>query len=235
MSGSVKVAVVTAAGKGIGGAILQRLAEDGFAVAALSPSGAGRKLAESLGGIGIDGSTAEAKDLAAIVEAAMKKWGRIDAVVNNTGHPPNGPLLEIDDDAWRAGFELVHLSVVRMARLVTPIMLKQGSGALVNILTYATFEPEPDFPVSGPLRAAVAAFAKTYAGQYAGQGIRMNNVLPGFVDNFPVSEARRSRIPMGRYAKAGEIADAVAYLVSERASYITGQSLAVDGGITRSV
>lgn len=235
MSGSARVAVVTAAGKGIGGAILQRLAADGFAVAALSPSGAGRKLAESLGGIGVDGSTAEARDLAAIVDAAMKKWGRIDAVVNNTGHPPNGPLLEIDDDAWRAGFELIHLSVVRMARLVTPIMLEQGGGALVNILTDATFEPEPDFPVSGPLRAAVAAFAKTYAGQYAGQGIRMNNVLPGFVDNFPVSEARRGRIPMGRYAKAAEIADAVAYLLSERASYITGQSLAVDGGITRSV
>lgn len=230
-----KVAIVTAAGRGIGGAILERLAADGFAVAALSPSGAGRRLAESLGGIGVDGSTAQADNLAAVVEAAMKQWGRIDAVVNNTGHPPNGPLLEIDDDAWRAGFELVHLSVVRMARLVTPIMLRQGGGALVNILTYATFEPEADFPVSAPMRAAVAAFAKTYADIHAPRGIRMNNVLPGFVDNFPVSEARRERIPMGRYARAAEIADAVAYLVSERASYITGQSLAVDGGITRSV
>ena len=127
------------------------------------------------------------------------------------------------------------MSVVRMARLVTPIMLRQGGGSFVNILTYATLEPEADFPVSGPVRASVAAFSKVYADQYAAQGIRMNNVLPGFIDSLPAKEERVARIPMKRYGKVQEIADAVAFLLSGQAGYITGQNLRVDGGITRSL
>lgn len=230
-----KVAIVTGAGKGMGAGILKKLASDGYRVAAMSPSGAARTLAESLGGVGIAGSNAKAEDIKALVDLTLDKYGRIDAVVNSTGHPPKGPLLELDDAAWLTGFELVHLAVVRMVRLVTPVMLKQGGGAFVNLLTYATFEPEADFPISGPVRAAVASFAKVYADQYAAQGIRMNNVLPGFIDSLPAKEQRVARIPMKRYGTVREIADAVAFLLSEQASYITGQSLRVDGGITRSV
>lgn len=230
-----KVAIVTGAGKGMGAAVLKRLAADGYKVAAMSPSGSAKALAEQHGGIGLNGSTARAEDLSMLVETALKAFGRIDAVVNNTGHPPKGKLLEIGDDAWLTGFELVHLSVVRMARLVTPVMLKQGGGAFVNILTYATLEPEADFPVSGPVRASVAAFSKVYADQYAAQGIRMNNVLPGFIDSLPAKEERVARIPMKRYGRVQEIADTVAFLLSEQAGYITGQNLRVDGGITRSL
>lgn len=230
-----KVAIVTGAGKGMGAAVLKKLASDGYRVAAMSPSGAAKTLAESLGGVGIAGSNAKAEDIKALVDLTLDKYGRIDAVVNSTGHPPKGPLLELDDAAWLTGFELVHLAVVRMVRLVTPVMLKQGGGAFVNLLTYATFEPEADFPISGPVRAAVASFAKVYADQYAAQGIRMNNVLPGFIDSLPAKEQRVARIPMKRYGTVREIADAVAFLLSEQASYITGQSLRVDGGITRSV
>ncbi len=230
-----KVAIVTGAGKGMGAGILKKLAADGYKVAAMSPSGAAKTLAESLGGVGLAGSNARAEDIKALVDLTLDKYGRIDAVVNNTGHPPKGPLLELDDAAWLTGFELVHLAVVRMVRLVTPVMLKQGGGAFVNLLTYATFEPEADFPISGPVRAAVASFAKVYADQYAAQGIRMNNVLPGFIDSLPAKEQRVARIPMKRYGTTREIADAVAFLLSEQASYITGQSLRVDGGITRSV
>ena len=230
-----KVAVVTAAGKGMGAAILKKLAADGYRVAAMSPSGSAKALAEQHGGIGLNGSTAKAEDLSMLVETTLKTYGRIDAVVNNTGHPPKGKLLEISDEAWREGFELVHLSVVRMARLVTPIMLKQGGGAFVNILTYATLEPEADFPVSGPVRASVAAFSKVYADQYAAEGIRMNNVLPGFIDSLPAKDERVARIPMKRYGKVQEIADTVAFLLSAQAGYITGQNLRVDGGITRSL
>jgi NAD(P)-dependent dehydrogenase (short-subunit alcohol dehydrogenase family) len=230
-----KVAIVTAAGRGIGAGILRRLTKDGYRVAALSPSGAAKKLAEELGGIGIAGSVAKADDLKRLVDATLAAYGRIDAVVNNTGHPPKGALLEIADEAWHQGVDMVLLNVVRMARLVTPVMERQGGGALVNILSYATFEPEAIFPLSGPLRSAVASFAKAYADLHAAKGIRMNNVLPGFVDSLPEKEAFRVRIPMGRYARAAEIASVVAFLLSDEASYITGQSLRVDGGITRSV
>lgn len=230
-----KVAIVTGAGKGMGAAVLKKLAADGYRVAAMSPSGAAKTLAESLGGVGVTGSNAKADDIKALVDLTLDKYGRIDAVVNSTGHPPKGALLELDDAAWLTGFELVHLAVVRMVRLVTPVMLRQGGGAFVNLLTYATFEPEADFPISGPVRAAVASFSKVYADQYAAQGIRMNNVLPGFIDSLPAKEQRIARIPMKRYGHVREIADAVAFLLSEQASYITGQNLRVDGGITRSV
>jgi NAD(P)-dependent dehydrogenase (short-subunit alcohol dehydrogenase family) len=230
-----KVAIVTGAGKGMGAGILKKLAADGYRVAAMSPSGAAKTLAESLGDVGVTGSNAKADDVKALVDLTLDKYGRIDAVVNNTGHPPKGNLLDLDDAAWLTGFELVHLAVVRMVRLVTPVMLKQGGGAFVNLLTYATFEPEADFPISGPVRAAVASFSKVYADQYAAQGIRMNNVLPGFIDSLPAKDSRVARIPMQRYGTVREIADAVAFLLSEQASYITGQNLRVDGGITRSV
>jgi NAD(P)-dependent dehydrogenase (short-subunit alcohol dehydrogenase family) len=122
-----------------------------------------------------------------------------------------------------------------MARLITPIMQQQGSGAIVNISTYGVFEPEPAFPVSGAMRAALAGFTKLYADQYAAEGIRMNNVLPGFIDSLPESEERRARIPMGRYGRVDEIAKTVRFLLSADAGYITGQNIRVDGGITRSV
>ena len=113
-------------------------------------------------------------------------------------------------------------------------MRAQGGGSIVNLSSYAAFEPERDFLLS-TLRAALSAFTKLYADEHAAQGIRMNCVLPGFTDSLPEKEARRQRIPMQRYARVDEIADAVAYLLSERASYITGQNLRVDGGITRAV
>lgn len=170
-----------------------------------------------------------------LVEETMETYGRIDAVVNNTGHPPKGPLLEIPDNDWHLGLDIVFLNVVRMARLVTPIMLEQGGGVFVNISTFAAFEPSLTFPVSSSLRAALGSFAKMYADQYASQGIRMNNVLPGYIDSYPESEENLREIPMGRYGKVEEIASTVRFLLSEEAGYITGQNIRVDGGITRSV
>ena len=165
----------------------------------------------------------------------MQRYGSIDAVVNNTGHPPKGALLDIPDEDWHRGLDICVLNVVRMARLVTPQMKAQGGGAIVNISTYAAFEPEATFPVSGSMRTALASFTKLYADQFAADGIRINNVLPGFIDSLPETEERRARIPMGRYGSTREIADTVAFLLSDEASYITGQNIRVDGGITRSV
>ncbi|MDX1414979.1 MAG: SDR family oxidoreductase, partial [Candidatus Promineifilaceae bacterium] len=165
-----------------------------------------------------------------------EQYGRIDAVINNTGHPPKGPLLDIPDESWHLGLDMLLLHVVRMARLVTPIMQRQGEGgAIINISTFSAFEPDESFPVSSSLRAALAGFTKMYADHYAPDAIRMNNILPGFIDSYPESQAIRSRIPMGRYGTVEEIAKTVHFLVSDGAAYISGQNIRVDGSLTRSI
>jgi NAD(P)-dependent dehydrogenase (short-subunit alcohol dehydrogenase family) len=232
MNGS-KTAIVTAAGRGIGAGVARMLARDGFFTVLMSPSGCA-PLAQQLGGVGLAGSVARADDLQRLVDLAMETTGRIDAVFNGTGHPPKGPLLEISDADWLVGVDMVLLNVIRMARLVTPIMRAQGGGSIVNLSSYAAYEPESDFPLS-TLRASLGALTKLYADEQAVHGIRMNCVLPGFVDSLPEKATRRQRIPLQRYARVEEIAEAVAFLLSDKASYITGQNLRVDGGITRSV
>lgn len=230
-----KVAILTGAGKGMGGAAARELAARGWKVALLSPSGGAEALAKELGGVGVTGSVTEEADLKRLVDAAMKEWGRIDGAVLSTGHPPKGDLLALSDGDWMKGLDLIILNVVRLCRHLTPIMEKQGGGAIVNISTFAAFEPDPVFPISCTLRAGLASFAKLYADRYAAQNIRMNNLLPGFINSLPEKEQFKSRIPMGRYGTVEEIARTVAFLLSEDAGYITGQNIRVDGGITRSV
>lgn len=232
---SEKVAIITAAGKGIGAAIARELAASDYQVSLLSSSGGALTLAQELGGIGMTGSVTAPEDLTRLVESTLARYGRIDAVVNNTGHPPKGELLNISDADWHFGLDLLVLNVVRMARLVTPVFLEQGGGAIVNISTFAAFEPEAGFPVSSSLRSALAGFVKLYADRYAADGIRMNNVLPGYMDNYPESAANLAKIPMKRYAQVEEVAKTVRFLLSDDAGYITGQNIRVDGGITHSI
>lgn len=232
---SEKVAIITAAGKGIGAAVASELAAVGYRVSLLSNSGGALKLAQELDGIGMTGSVTEPSDLTKLVDSTMQKFGRVDAVVNNTGHPPKGDILAISDDDWHQGLELLILNVVRMARLVTPIFEKQGSGAIVNISTFSAFEPDAAFPVSSSLRSGLAGFTKLYADRYAEAGIRINNVLPGYMDNYPESDENLAKIPMKRYARVQEIAKTVRFLLSDEAGYITGQNIRADGGITRSI
>jgi len=229
----MKVALITAAGRGIGAGVAQELHQRGYRLGLLSPSESATQLGKELGGIGIQGSVLEPKDLSRLVEEVLARWGRIDAVVNHTGHPPKGDLLEISAEDWQRGHDMVLAPVIEMARLATPTMLKQGSGAFVNITTFAAYEPSLIFPVSCTYRAAVGAFTRLYADRYAAQGLRMNAVLPGFTDSLNHKPETIASIPMKRVAAVSEIAKSVAFLLSEDASYITGQSLRVDGGITR--
>jgi len=230
-----KVALITAGGSGMGAAAARRLAADGFEVAILSSSGKGEALAAALGGIGVTGSNQSDADLGRLVDGAMARWGRIDVLVNSAGHGPRAPLLEITDDQWHAGLDVYLMNVIRPTRLVTPVMQAQKAGAIINISTAWAFEPSPMFPTSAVFRAGLAAFTKLFADAYAAENIRMNNVLPGWIDSLPATEERRAGVPMGRYGTSAEIAATVSFLASEGAGYITGQNLRVDGGLMRGI
>ncbi|MCV6576114.1 MAG: SDR family oxidoreductase [Cohaesibacter sp.] len=230
-----KVALITAGGSGMGAASARALHDAGYQVGILSSSGKGEALAKELGGLGVTGSNQSIADLQKLVDGAMEQWGRIDVLVNSAGHGPRAPLLELSDEDWHSGMDVYFLNAVRPTRLVTPIMEQQGGGVILNISTFAAFEPDPTFPTSGVARAGLAAFTKLFADHYAAQNIRMNNVLPGFIDSLPEREAFKARIPMERYGTMDEIGKTIAFLASDGAGYITGQNIRVDGGITRSV
>lgn len=219
----------------MGAGAARRLAADGYRVAILSSSGKGEALAAELGGIGMTGSNQSNADLRGLVDRVMGDWGRIDVLVNSAGHGPRAPVLELTDEQWHEGLDVYMLGAVRPARLVAPIMQAQGGGAIVNISTFAAFEPDPVFPTSGVFRAGLAAFTKLFADAYAPHNVRMNNVLPGFINSLPEKPEFKARIPLGRYGDVEEIAATVAFLASDGGAYITGQNLRVDGGITRSV
>jgi len=230
-----KVAVVTAGGSGMGAAAAKRLAADGFKVAILSSSGKGEALAKDLGGVGVTGSNQSSEDLAKLVDLAVSTWGRIDVLVNSAGHGPRAPILDITDEDWHRGMDVYLMNVIRPTRLVTPHMQKQKAGAIINVSTAWIFEPSAMFPTSAVFRAGLAAFTKIFADTYAGENIRMNNVLPGWIDSLPATEERRDSVPMKRYGTSAEIAATIAFLASEGAGYITGQNIKVDGGLMRSV
>lgn len=230
-----KVALITAGGSGMGADAARRLASDGYKVGILSSSGKGEALGAELGGYGVTGSNLNNDDLAALVHGAQERWGRVDVLVNSAGHGPKGPVLEISDDDWHLGMEVYLMNVIRPTRMVTPLMQEQGGGVIINISTFAAFEPDPLFPTSGVFRAGLAAFTKLYSDKYAAENIRMNNILPGFIDSLPETEDRKARIPMGRYGRAEEVSSLIAFLSSEGGGYMTGQNLRIDGGLTRAV
>ena len=230
-----RVAMIVGGGSGMGAAAARRLAADGFSVAVMSSSGKGEALGRELGGLGFTGSNQSNDDLKRFVDMAVTKWGRIDALVNGAGHGPRAAIAEITDEQWQKGFDTYFMNVVRAVRLVAPVMVAQKGGAIVNISTAWVDEPSAMFPTSAVARAGLGAYTKLFADAHAVHNVRMNNVLPGWIDSLPQVDERRDGVPMKRYGKAGEIAATIAFLCSEGAGYITGQSLRVDGGLMRSV
>ena len=230
-----RVALITAGGSGMGAAAARRLAADGYRVGVLSSSGKGEALAKELGGLGVTASNRSTEALRRLVDQAVERWGRVDVLVNSAGHGPRAPILELTDDDWQTGMETYLLNVIRPTRLVAPIMKRQQGGAIVNISSAWVFEPSEMFPTSAVFRAGLAAFTKIFCDTHAPFNIRMNNVLPGWIDSLPAKDERRDSVPLRRYGTSEEIAATIAFLASDDAAYITGQNLRVDGGLTRSL
>ena len=245
----LKVALMTGTGQGIGAGCAREMAKAGYKVALMSPSDRSVKLAEELGGIGRSGSVLSTEDLQALVDDTMDRYGRIDAVVSNMGHGGgvpeaiktvgfdpdfDGPLLELPDSLWHESLDMYVLNAVKLARLVTPIMIQQGGGNFVNISSMNTVEPRAPYPMS-MLRGALHSFAKLYGDRYARHNICMNNLMPGFCENVNLSESARMSIPAQRPASFKEIGKACVFLCSAESRYINGQNLLVDGGMNRGV
>lgn len=229
-----KVCLVTAGGRGIGAAVAREMHSRGYAIVLMSPSESCEKLAAELGGVARRGVAQNADDLKGVVELALSTHGRIDAVLNHTGHPPKGDLLGIPDEGWDLAHDMILGPVIRMARLVTPLMEAQKGGSIVNITTYASFEPSLWFPASCTYRAAVSTFTKLYSDRYGPQNIRMNCLAPGFTDSLDVANYGELAA-LKRIGTVQEQAKAAAFLLTDDSSYVTGQTLRVDGGLTRHV
>lgn len=231
---SEKVCIVVGGGRGIGGAIAREMHARGYKLALMSPSDSCEKLASELGAVAHRGMAQNYDDLKALVDLTVSTYGRIDAVLNHTGHPPKGDLLEISEEDWDLASDMVLKFVIRMSKLVTPLMEKQGHGSIVNITSYATGEPSAWFPAGCVYRAGVASFSKLYSDRYGPKNIRMNCLLPGFTDSLDVGDYGELAA-LKRVARVEEQAKAAAFLLTDESSYITGICLKSDGGVTRAM
>ena len=232
---SHKVAIVTAASRGMGAACARKLAKADYKLVIMSRSDDIFPLANELDARPLQGSVDKPKDIDRLVNLAYEKYGRIDAIINNTGHPPKGELLTLSDADWEVGFNLILMNVVRMCRLAAPIMKENGGGSIINISTFGAKEPSLKFPISSVIRTALSSFTKLCAEMLGPDNIRINNILPGYIDSYPTDEETINDIPLLRQGKPDEVADLALFLLSDHATYITGQNVLIDGGLVKSI
>jgi len=255
-----RVALVAAASRGLGRAIAEELAAEGASLI-LCARGADalNKVAEQIEResgvtvVAVAGDVAKAEDVRRIVAAGLERFGRIDVLVTNAGGPPAGKFESLSQADWDAAISLTLNSVLELARAVLPGMKERRWGRILNVTSIAVKQPVDNLILSNSLRAAVTGFARTLANEVAPYGITVNNILPGYTRTDRVEELARSlaasegiseaearsrweaQIPMGRLGEPREFAALTAFLASERASYITGTSITVDGGWVRSL
>ena len=217
----------------MGRAIAEKLSSEGYRLMLFARSEAVLELADKLGQKAIQGDISNKKDLKALVDHTVETYGRVDDLVVSTGHPAKGPLLELEDKQWEAGMELVLMNVVRLCRLLTPELIKNRGGVITLISSFAAKEPSLDFPISSVMRSALASYVKLYSQTYARVGIRINGLLPGYIDSYQQSEKVIESIPAERLGKVEEVAATVSFLHSDGAAYINGQNIVVDGGSSK--
>ena len=228
-----KTCLVIGGGRGMGAATAKEMQKRGYKLSLMSPSDSCEQLAEELNCIALRGKAEVPENLKSIIDFTMEKYGRIDSVLVHVGGPPKGDLLEIEDEDWDKANQMIIKPVIRIAKLVTPIMLEQGGGSIVNITTFSAFEPSLTFPTSSIYRAGVSSFTKLFSDRYGADNIRMNCLLPGFTDSFNLPDEFAKLSSLNRLARAEEQTKVAAFLLSDDSSYITGQSIRSDGGVTR--
>ena len=228
-----KTCLVIGGGRGMGAATAREMHKRGYKLSLMSPSESCEQLAKDLKAVALRGKAENKENLKSIVSFTMEKYGRIDSVLVHVGGPPKGDLLDIDDGDWDKANQMIIKPVISIAKLVTPIMLEQGGGSIVNITTFSAFEPSLTFPTSSVYRAGVSSFTKLFSERYGAKNIRMNCLLPGFTDSLNLPDEFAQLSSLKRLARAEEQAKVAAFLLSDDSSYITGQSIRSDGGVTR--
>lgn len=237
-----RTAIVCGASSGMGLAIAEALAAEGANVAMFARR---RELlereAERIGALAVRGDVRDPTHLARLVERTVDAFGGIDILVNNSGGPPRGSALEASDEDLEAAVELLLLSAVRLTRLCLPYLGKGGRGRVINIESSTVREPADNLALSNAVRPGVIGWAKTLAREVGASGVTVNTIAPGQIDTERLQEVYPDgptpkdleRIPLRRLGEPREIAEVVCFLASDRASYVTGTVIPVDGGLTR--